>query len=58
MGIVEPQSGGGKAAIGSRNNVLAPDEPGEAHDTFGDQFRMFDEIGGVADYPRYEDLSG
>ena len=26
MGIVEPQGGGGKAAVGSRDDVFAPDE--------------------------------
>ena len=39
IGIVEPQGGGGKPAVGSRDDVLAPDDLGEAHDPFGDQFR-------------------
>src|SRR5512145_2019640 len=40
MGIVEPQGRGGKSAVGSRDDALAPDDLGEPHDTFGDQFRV------------------
>ncbi len=39
----------GEAAIGAGEDVLAPDQFGEPHDAFGDQFRMFDHVGGVAD---------
>src|SRR6266496_5699046 len=58
MGIVEPQGGGGKAAVGSGDDVLAPDDLGEPHDSFGDQFRVLHQVGGVADHSRYEDLPG
>ena len=32
MGIVEPQGGSGKAAVGAGDHVFAPDELGKAHD--------------------------
>ena len=57
MGIVEPQGGGGKAAVGAGDDVLAPDEFCEAHDPFGDQLRMLHQIRGVADNAGYENLS-
>src|SRR5882724_2769262 len=56
MGIVEPQGGGGKAAVGSRDDVLATDDLGEPHDPFGDQFGVLHQVGGVTDHARNEDL--
>src|SRR5262249_40175214 len=56
MGIVEPQGGGGKPAVSSRDDVLATDNFGETQDSFGDQFRVLHQIGGVADHARDEDL--
>ena len=41
MGIVEPEGGSGKAAVGAGDDVFAPDELGEPHDPFSDQFRVF-----------------
>ena len=58
MGVVEPQGGGGKAAVGSGDDVLTADEFGEAHDPFGDQFRVLHQIGRMADHARYEDFPG
>ena len=58
MGIVEPQGRGGKTAVGSRDDVIAPDDLGKPHDPFGDQFRVFHQVGGVADHAGDEDLSG
>ena len=43
MGIVKPHSGGGKPAIGAGDNVLTPDESGEPHDAFGDEFGVLDQ---------------
>ena len=56
MGIVEPQSGGGKAAVGSGDDVFASDQFRKPQDPFGDQFRVLHQVGGVADHARYEDL--
>ena len=39
----------GEAAIGAGDDVLAPDQPGEAHDALGHQLGMLDDVGGVAD---------
>src|SRR5688572_20325322 len=58
MGIVEPQGGGGETAVGAGDDVLAADELGEAHDPFGDQFRVLYQVGGVADHARYENFPG
>src|SRR5262247_3288988 len=38
-----------EAAIGAGDDVLAADEPGEPHNPLGDQRRMLDHVGGVAD---------
>src|SRR5690349_9171047 len=44
----------GKAAIGSGNEIFTSDESRQPHDPFGDEFGMFDHIGGMADDARNE----
>src|SRR5262249_57568315 len=51
MSIVKPHSGGGKPAIGAGNNVLTPNQSGEPHDAFGDEFGVLDQVRGVTDDP-------
>jgi len=47
-----------QAAVGAGDDVFAADKFGERNDAIGSQFRVFDEIGGVADNTRNQDLSG
>ena len=46
-----------KATIGAGDDVLAPDHPGEVEDAVGDDLRVLDDVGGVADDPRDQDFS-
>ena len=47
-----------QAAVGARDDVVAADEFGERDDTIGNQLRVLDEVGGVADNARNQDLPG
>ena len=49
MSVVEPDAGGGEAAVGAGDDVVAPDDPGEPDDALGDQLRVLDQVGRVAD---------
>jgi len=40
---------GAETAIGAGQHILAADQIGVAHQTLGDQIRMLDKIGAVAD---------
>ena len=44
-------------AIGRGDDALAADEFGEADDALGDQLRMLDHVGGVADDARQDELA-
>src|SRR5689334_15815907 len=57
MCVVEPERGGGEAAVSAGDDILAADQFREAQDSFGHQFRMLHEVGGVADDPRYQYLT-
>src|SRR5260221_13022187 len=46
----------GETAIGACHHILAPEQPGEAHDALGDQLGMLDDVGGVADHARHKHL--
>jgi len=46
-----------QAAVGAGDDVFPADDFSEGDDAVGDQFRVLDEIGGVADDPRDEDFS-
>jgi hypothetical protein len=48
----------GETAIGPGDDVVAPDQASEPHDALGDQFRVFDDVGGVADHAWNEHLAG
>ena len=39
-----------KSAVGAADDALASDQLGEAYQAFGDEFWMFDHVGGVRDY--------
>ena len=41
----------GKAAIGTGDHILSPDDPGKACNALRDSLRMLDEIGSVHDDP-------
>src|SRR5580658_6942959 len=45
-----------KAAIGAGHYVVASDDVGELHQPLGDEFRMLDNVGGVADHAGDQDL--
>jgi hypothetical protein len=45
-----------EAAIRAGNDVLAPRDPGEIEDAVGDDLGMLDDVGGVADDTRNQDL--
>src|SRR5262245_4155071 len=47
--VIEPHGRGGEPAVGAGDDVLAADEAGESLDPLGDQLRVLDEVGGVAD---------
>ena len=55
--IVETHGGGGKPAIGARDDVFAADEIGVPLDPFGDQLRVLHQVGGVTDDAGDEDLA-
>src|SRR5688572_13652616 len=55
VGVVEPDAGGGEAAVGAGDDVLTPHEAGEADDALGDQLGVLHQVGGVADHARDED---
>jgi len=44
------------AAIGAGNHVLVADRFREVADTLRDQFRVLDQVGGVADHARHDEL--
>ncbi len=46
-----------EAAIGAGDDVLAPGDPGEIEDAVGDDLGMLDDVGGVADDARDQDLA-
>src|SRR6516165_8447374 len=46
-----------EAAIGAGNDVLAPHDAGKSQDAVGDELGMLDDVGGVADDPRDQDLA-
>ena len=46
-----------EAAIGAGDHVLATGDPGEIEDAVGDDLGMLDDIGGVADDARDQDLA-
>jgi hypothetical protein len=48
---------GREPAIGARYDVFAADDFSEAHQPFGDQFRMFDDIAGMEDHARHDRLA-
>ena len=50
LGNAAPAGRGVETAIGAGNDVVAPDQAGQPHDAFGNQFRMLDDVGGVADH--------
>src|SRR5215467_3887659 len=47
-----------QAAVGARYDIFATDDVGEGENAIRHQFRVLDEIGGVADNAGDEDLSG
>src|SRR2546425_5077300 len=47
-----------EAAVGSAHQVLAPHELSYPDEPLSDQFRMLDDVGGVADDARHQFLSG
>ena len=47
-----------QVAAGFRRHVLSADEFSEGDDGIGDEFRMLDELRGVAGNSRDQDLSG
>ena len=47
-----------EAAVGAGDDVLFADEFSERDDAIGYQFRVLDEVGGVADDTRNQDLPG
>ena len=46
-----------EAAVGAGDDVLAADRAGKPHDPLGDQLRMLDQIGRVADHARQDHLA-
>ena len=46
-----------EAAIGAGDDVLAADDLGIAQDAVGDELRVLDEVGGVADHTRHQHLA-
>ena len=47
-----------QAAVGAGDDVFLADDVGEGEDAVGYQFRVLDEVGGVADDAGDEDFSG
>ena len=46
-----------EAAVGSRHQVLTPDQLADAHQPLGDEFRMLHYVGGVADDAGHQRLA-
>jgi hypothetical protein len=46
-----------KAAMGAGNDVVAPDQPRQPHDTLADEFGMLDDVGGVAGHAGHQHLA-
>src|SRR5712672_2879333 len=46
-----------EAAIGAGDDVLAADDLGIAQDAVGDELRVLDEVGSVADHTRHQHLA-
>src|ERR1700724_2806120 len=46
-----------EAAIGAGDDVLAADDLGIAQDAVGDELRVLDQVGGVADHTRHQHLA-
>src|SRR5271170_6723003 len=46
-----------ETAIGAGDDVLAPGDSGEIEDAVGDDLGMLDDVGGVADNARDQDLA-
>ena len=46
-----------ETAIGPGNDILTSDDVREADDPIGDKLRMFDEIGGMTDDTRNQNLA-
>src|SRR6202140_2478006 len=53
--LVQPRA---QSAIGASDHVRAPDRFGEVADSLRDELGMLDEVGGVADHARHDDLAG
>ena len=45
-----------EAAIGAGDDIFAPHHPGESPDAVGDELGVLDDVGGVADDTRDQDL--
>src|SRR5206468_7785776 len=58
MGVVEPDAGGGEAAVGARDDVVASHDPREPDDALGDQLGVLHEVGSVADDAGDQDHPG
>src|SRR5947208_16810403 len=48
MDVVEPDAGGGEAAVGARDDVVASHDPSEPDDALGDELGVLQEVGCVA----------
>ena len=46
-----------ETAIGASDNVLAPHHPGEGQDAVGNELVVLDDVGGMADHTRDQDLA-
>ena len=46
-----------ETAIGAGDDILAAHHPGESQDAVGDELGVLDDVGGVADDPRDQDLA-
>src|SRR5882724_6425096 len=46
-----------EAAVGAGDDILAADQVGKAQNALRDQLRMFDDVGGMTDNPRDENLA-
>jgi hypothetical protein len=49
MDVVEPDAGGGEAAVGAGDDVVPSHDSREPDDALGDQLGMLHQVGGVAD---------
>jgi len=48
----------GKAAIGAGDYVFSADDLGIADKSFGNELRVLDDVAGMRDYARDQDLAG